>query len=527
MKKGIRYLRFSSDGQSHHSIQRQDMITEHWMTFNKVQVIDTFTDEGYTAKTFDRPDIKTLFDFIRKNHHGIDYLVVSELTRFSREAGDAINMVKKIQAQYGVRIVSASRGAIYDCLDHNSFFMMGLEFLLGNSENIKRQNDINGGIYTAKAIKGKWIQGGPAPFGYRKEGAGDDRRLIIDEEQASIVRFIFNAFLGNTPIYVIKMDVDGMGFKRRGNARIHEILSNPLYAGYQQVKPWKDNPGGLFQVKNAEPIIDMATWNRVQQKLKAPDKPRMQLSEDLPLRGVLLCHCKTPLTGAASRGKAGKYFNYYKCKHRGHNNISATKAHDQLHEAFGWMSLPERIAIAVREQSLQILDERTAADRKVLQKKTAEFERVEKDLASVEEKWIRNQISHEAYHRWHTTYSDKRIVLRSEIERLNRDENELYFLLQEELIKLTDLQAVYSSAATVQKQELVRMVFDSSLYYQDGCYRTPYLLPVFRHNHLILKQKQLLVFDGYQQGAGEVEASGFLSNTFTNLLSLVKLIRVA
>jgi len=28
----------------------------------------------------------------------------------------------------------------------------GLEFLMGNSENIKRQNDINAGIYTAKAV---------------------------------------------------------------------------------------------------------------------------------------------------------------------------------------------------------------------------------------------------------------------------------------------------------------------------------------------------------------------------------------
>lgn len=48
-----------------------------------------------------------------------------------------------------MKIVRANRGSIYDCSDHNSFFKMGLEFLLGNSENIKRQNDINGGIYAA------------------------------------------------------------------------------------------------------------------------------------------------------------------------------------------------------------------------------------------------------------------------------------------------------------------------------------------------------------------------------------------
>ncbi|MDQ1149276.1 recombinase family protein [Sphingobacterium zeae] len=154
MKKGIRYLRFSSDGQSLHSIERQDLITRQWMNNSGVEIVDTFIDEGHTARNFDRPDIKVLFDFIKKNHDQIDYLVVAELTRSSRIAGDAINMVTKIQALYDVRIVSASRGSIYDCMDHNSFFIMGLEFLMGNSENIKRQNYIDAGIYTAKAIKG-------------------------------------------------------------------------------------------------------------------------------------------------------------------------------------------------------------------------------------------------------------------------------------------------------------------------------------------------------------------------------------
>jgi site-specific DNA recombinase len=113
------------------------MITEHWMSFNNVSCIDTFKDEGYTDRNFDRPDMKQLLHFVSKNFKRIDFLVVSELTRFSREAGDAINMVKRIQKEYGIRIVSAGKGTIYDCLDHNSFFMMGLEFVMGNSENIK------------------------------------------------------------------------------------------------------------------------------------------------------------------------------------------------------------------------------------------------------------------------------------------------------------------------------------------------------------------------------------------------------
>ncbi|MDR6737410.1 DNA invertase Pin-like site-specific DNA recombinase [Sphingobacterium sp. 2149] len=45
MKKGIRYLRFSSDGQSLHSIERQDLITSQWMNNSGVEIVDTFIDE--------------------------------------------------------------------------------------------------------------------------------------------------------------------------------------------------------------------------------------------------------------------------------------------------------------------------------------------------------------------------------------------------------------------------------------------------------------------------------------------------
>ena len=189
MKKAIEYLRFSSDKQSNYSIERQELITQSWMKTQGILLIDSFKDDGYSARNFDRPDVKNLFAFIAKHYREIDYLVVAELSRFSREAGDAITMVKKIQNEFGVQIVSASRGSIYDIHDSNSFFMMGLEFLLSNSENIKRTADIKGGIYTAKS-SGKFISP-HAPYGYIKEKKGNSFELIIDEEKALIIRFIF------------------------------------------------------------------------------------------------------------------------------------------------------------------------------------------------------------------------------------------------------------------------------------------------------------------------------------------------
>lgn len=534
MKKAIRYHRFSSDKQSLHSIERQDAITSHWISSNKVLVIDTFNDDGYTAKNFDRPDIKKLFDFILKNYRSIDYLVVSELTRFSRETGDAINMVKKIQKDYGIRIVSATRGNIYDCYDPSSYLMMCLEFSLGESDNIKRTNDINGGIYTAKAIKGKWVQGGAAPYGYRKEGTGDDRHLVIHEAEAVIVRYIFQAFLHNTPFYIIEEKAKAMGFNRTGNGRVQEILKLPVYYGYQQVKPYKDLPGGLFPLKNHESIIDVLTWNAVQEKLAVPDRARVAVAENFALRGVLHCHCKKLLTGAPSKSRNGRYYGYYKCQTPGHNNYSADQAHKKLNEALGWMSLPSHYATAIRERSYQVLEQKNKDNAAIMHQKNNDLEAVEKQLQSVEEKFIDNKINFDTYNRWHNELNGKRVTLRAEIEKLSRTMDHIYFLLQDNLQKLTDLQAVYKCSDLVKGQELLRMVFDNTLYLKDKVYRTTYLMPVFTHNLLTLNQKNLLVLDDneknlvrwrpqYPNRTGEA----FLSDHFMDFLSLIDLIRVA
>lgn len=508
LKKGIRYLRYSHDKQSYHSIERQDHVTNQWMTFNKVEIVDTFKDEGYTARTFDRPDIKSLFEFIRKNYKAIDYLIVSELTRFSREAGDAINMVKKIQNDYGVRIVSAGRGTIYDCLDHNSFFMMGLEFLLGNSENIKRTSDINGGIYTAKAIKGLWIQGGGSPYGYKKFGTGEKRRLVIDDKEAEIVKYIYEAYLANTPLYIIKKNVKQLGFTRTGNSAIEDILSNPLYYGYQYVKPWKEQAGGLFAITDLDPIIDIITWSRVQEKMKKPSKEKIVISDDFPLRGVLKCHCGKPLTGAPSRGRAGKYYNYYKCPFPGHNNINSDKVHLQLEEALNCMSLPHQLISDIKEESTSLLEKKLTENKKLLHQQKLELEELETNLHSVESKWINNQMAHDTYHRWHGEFTDKIRLKKAEIEKADKDQNEVYFLLQNELHKLSDLKHIYSSSTTIQKQELLRTVFDSGLYYQNDLYRTTYLMQIFHHNLLILKEKKLLELDQNKKTGYEIRSGG-------------------
>ena len=98
--------------------------------------------------------------------------------------------------------------------------------------------------------------------------------------------------------------------------------------------------------------------------MKKVDKVKVVIDDEIPLRGVVKCHCGTPLTGAPSRGKSGKYFYYYKCKHSKHNNISAVKAHEQFLNVCDLMSVPERQIKEIRDGSYASIEQEVKANKK-------------------------------------------------------------------------------------------------------------------------------------------------------------------
>ena len=506
MKKAIRYLRFSDRKQSNGSIERQELYTGQWIRNNEVELVDTFIDRGHSAKTFDRPDFKKLQEFISKHHNRVDYLIVDQLDRFSRNASEAMEYVKKLQRSYSIQIVSVTEGITFDYDTPGSFFRAGLQLLLAEEDNINRSIKVRGGIYTAKAKEGRYIYKNP-PFGYYKVGERKERKLVVNETEATIVRFIFDAYLKDTPIYIIAEQAKEKGFKRSGNVAIQRILSYPVYAGMQYVEPFKNYPGGLFPAIH-EPIVDLATWEQVQRKLKKPVKEKVVVSEEMPLRGVLKCSCGKLLTGAPSRGKLGKYYYYYKCNKTTHLNLSAIKAHDQLQQVFALMSIPERAIRVIRDSSDRIFENKMVEDRRLVEEKKRELEAEEAKLFSIEEKWITNKITHDTYERWFSTVNNKRIALRGAIDRLSGDQDKTYKILQRNLEKLTDLEFVFKKTNVLEKQELVRLGFEQNLYYQDGMYRTPTMIDLLAHNSDKMRELRLLDYTKKRENFSILPLSG-------------------
>ncbi len=506
MKRAIRYLRFSQIGQSNGSIERQELYTDQWISHNKVELVDTFIDRGRSAKTFDRPDFIKLQKFIAKHYKTVDFLLVDQMDRFSRDAGEAMSLVKNLQKKYSIQVVSVSEGITFDYDTPGSFFRAGLQLLLAEEDNINRSIKIRGGLYTARAKEGRYV-GTTAPFGYYKSGDGKDRRIYINEKEADLVKFIYDAYLKGMPLVEIKRIAHQRGFNKFAHTAIERVLASPVYAGMLEVKPFKDYPGGLFPAIH-EPIIDKNTWYRVQEKMRKPIKERVVIDARMPLRGVLKCHCGRPLTGAPSRGKSGAYFLYYKCRDSKHNNISVKKAHKQLAEIYGLMSLPRKVINDVREGCYLALNNEISNSKVRLKELQKELSDNEESKFLLEEKWIKNQITQDTYQRWYNNYNNTINSLRSQIDKMGNNSLGTFATLEKNLDMLADMKLIYEISDVNEKRELVNMVFNGNLYYENGMYRTPTMMEIFSFNHLIMKEKGLLEFKKKRDDFTIIPSSG-------------------
>lgn len=515
-KKAIRYLRFSDKKQSENSIERQRVVTDHYVQLNKINLIDTFIDRGRSAKTFDRPDFIKLQEFISLYHKNVDYLLVDQMDRFSRDAGEAMGMVKILQSKYGIQVISVSEGIEFDYDKPGSFFRAGLQLLLAEEDNINRSIKIRSGIYSKKTKEGKFVFR-ITPFGYQKIGEPRDRRLIINEPEAKIVRFIYEAYLKNVPLYLIKQKAEKLGFDRKGNMAIERVLTNAVYAGMVKAKAYKEHPGGLFTAIH-EPIIDMISWKMVQSKFLRVSKQRTIVDDSLPLRGLLRCHCGNFLTGAPSRGKSGKYFYYYKCRFSKHNNISAKKAHTQFDVALEFMSLPTRSVKKIRDGATGEIEKEVENNKKRQEQKKLELIKEQELLYALEEKWIKSEIDGDTYKRWNNKYRGNIDNRETAIERLSANHSEAYNILNKQLDALTDLKVAFHKFDTLEKREFIDLVFDSNLYYENGMYRTPTMLNILSTNHLKMRELGILHVDKKREDFSILPPSALVGIRTPNLL---------
>ena len=282
-----------------------------------------YIDDGYSGKNITgRPHFQEMMEEIKSGVR-VDYVLVFKLSRFGRNAADALSSLQLMQ-DYGTNLVCVKDGI-------NSEVQMGkmmITFMSAFAE-MERENIL---VQTMagreqKAREGKW-NGGQAPYGYKlvkdEKGKG---HLEIDEDEAEIVRIIFHEYTKNGK------------YEHFVPTFLKNVLCNPVYIGKiaygrRRTTPVKGKRNEYRMIKQSdydvydgehEAIIDEATWNAAQERMAEESHPfpEAKTGEHVHLlTGMLICPvCGRKMIANVSHGKrkkdgtVGKSTYAYACKY--------------------------------------------------------------------------------------------------------------------------------------------------------------------------------------------------------------------
>lgn len=321
MKTAVVYARYSCDSQTEQSIEGQLRVCEQFAKNNDIAIVNTYIDRAMTGTNDQRPSFQQMLkDAIKKEWN---YILVYKLDRFSRNKYESV-VHKKTLKENGIKVLSAMEnipdtpeGIILESLleGMNQYYSAEL------SQKIKR------GMNETR-LKG-YFQGGNLLYGYKLDG----RKIIINEEQAEIVRYVYRQYEQGIYAKDIVKELNDKNITFKGkpfdNHKIYEIIQNEKYSGkYYHNDQLIDNmypqivPDDLYQK-----VRKISLKNKVGSR---------SATVNYLLRGKLKCgHCGLPITADSVKNKQGKKFYYYKCsgrKKKLNDCKKATIAKDKLEQ---------------------------------------------------------------------------------------------------------------------------------------------------------------------------------------------------
>jgi site-specific DNA recombinase len=305
------YTRKSSEEgleQEFNSLDAQREACEAYIASQKqegwVLVPDYYDDGGHSGGTLERPALQRLLADIGRRR--IDVVVVYKIDRLSRSLMDFAKLVDVFDRNK-VTFVSITQS-------FNTTTSMGrltlnilLSFAQFEREVIgERIRD----KFAASRRKGMWM-GGNVPLGYQVK----DRRLIINESEAKIVRLVFENFARLQSATKLATDLRRHGIRTKSGklfdkGSIYKLLNNRVYIG-QAVHKGQNYPG------EHKAIIEQRLWDRVHAILQqSPRKRAATTRSQTPalLKGLIFGPNGEAMSPTHTR-KGGKLYRYYISQH--------------------------------------------------------------------------------------------------------------------------------------------------------------------------------------------------------------------
>ena len=246
------YARYSSSNQREESIEGQIRICTEYAKKKGYKITNQYIDRAMTGKNDNRPAFRQMLNDSDKGM--FDVLLVYKTDRFARNRYDsAIHKTRlkknKVQIEYAAEQIPNDSTAV---LIEGFLENLAEYYSVNLSENTKRGKYEN-------ALKKK-SNGGVTPIGYKRI----DGSLVIDEEKAPIIRFIFQNYIdGISYANIIKNTRERYGIKLSMSG-LKLILQNEVYTG-KYIYNTYDGETFVYE-DNHEAIVSRETYEKAKEK---------------------------------------------------------------------------------------------------------------------------------------------------------------------------------------------------------------------------------------------------------------------
>lgn len=312
------YARYSSEKQTEQSIEGQLRVCHEFAERNNYNIVNEYIDRAMTGTNDHRPAFQQMIEDSTKKE--FEFVLVYKLDRFSRSKYDNAIYKHKLQ-QNGVKVISATEsisntpeGALMEGL----LEMFAEMYIKDLSEKVKRG-------MRESILKGNFI-GGRTLYGY----SVINKKVVINEEQARIVKKVFEDYANGKSKQEIKKELNALNIKTNTNSKfslqsLQNMLSNEKYIGIYKSKLADNN-------NYYPPIISNDVFEKVQEKLKF-NKKHSKNKENFLLRGKLYCGiCGSLMVGTSGTSKTQAKHCYYVCsqKNKFHNCLKKNERKQDL-----------------------------------------------------------------------------------------------------------------------------------------------------------------------------------------------------
>ena len=226
------YCRLSKDDGENkvsESIENQMKLIREYVTKSEdLEIADIYIDDGYSGLYFaNRPEFQRMIRMCELRQ--IDLILTKSVSRLARNVKEALNYTRKLKL-LGIGVQFEEDGintlAMADEMLLNTFAAIAQE----ESESISQNERLS---IVKRMERGEYIATN-VPYGYRLI----DKKLVVYEPEAKIVRWIFAAYLNGMSATEIARELTAQGIPTKDNKanwksnRLTYMLSNERYAGH-------------------------------------------------------------------------------------------------------------------------------------------------------------------------------------------------------------------------------------------------------------------------------------------------------